>query len=87
MFMNFEEIEQRIADAANEYEKKAPTVRTYLEDLCERMNSLDKVRLSEIRFLESLCEEGLWMQPNYAANCLYKLMDRIGMSTVGHLGF
>lgn len=70
------------------YEKTAPTVSRYLDDLYVRINSEpDNVRLSELLFVEQLRNRGEWTQPNHAANQTYKLKHRLGMDTTGDAGF
>jgi hypothetical protein len=70
------------------YQRSAPTVSGYLNDLYIRINERpDEVRLSELLFAESLLSDGEWTQPNYAANQVYKLTSRLGMNTTGHAGW
>lgn len=81
-------VRQRIKQAVNHYEHSAPTVAEYLNRLYIRINEEPAgVRLPELLFVSRLNEDFLWMHPNYAANTLYHMMHRLGMSTVGHAGF
>lgn len=74
--------------AAATYEKTAPAVEAWLDGLYQRVErDADKVALSEILMTHSLFEEGQWMQPNYAANRVYKLLHRLGRDTSGLAGF
>lgn len=77
-----------LSDAVEHYEKTAPTVAAYLDDLYIRIghNPAD-VRLVEMLSASALMEDGQWEQPNYAANRFYKLAERIGVSTTGFAGF
>jgi hypothetical protein len=70
------------------YEKSAPVVEQYLDELYRRLGeNCDEVVVSEIVLVGCLREEGTWMHPNTAANRVYKLLDRLGRSTVGMAGF
>jgi hypothetical protein len=66
------------------YEKSAPTVNAYLNDLYIRIDDMKAVDLREIRFVQTLKENSIWMHPNYAANQLYHLMTDLEMDTTGH---
>ena len=70
------------------YEKRAPTVESYLDDLYIRIHDApETVRLVELLRVQRLRENGEWMHPNYAANVVYKLMEALGQDTTGHAGF
>ena len=45
------------------------------------------VSLSEVCFAARLFIGNQWMQPNYAANQLYKLLSSLGRDTTGMAGF
>ena len=84
----FDSIETQIVAACDEYETSAPTVYTWLNDLYARLMATgDDVVLSELSMVERLKEDGQWYQPNYAANAVYKLLDRLGRDTTGQAGF
>jgi hypothetical protein len=86
--LNLVEAGKLITAGVAQYETSAPTVSAYLEDLYERFTRRpDDCRLSEVLALLALCEDGVWEQPNYAANRVYKLQSRLGMDTTGHVGF
>lgn len=71
--------------AVEHYEKSAPTVSEYCDDLYRRRG---ECQLTEIQTALYLFDrESGWMQPSYAANTIYHLMQRCGMPTVGHAGF
>jgi hypothetical protein len=84
-----EAIRRRLTEACRHYEKTAPTVEAWANDLFVRLNeNADAVVLSEIVFAEQrLFESGQWMHPNHAANAVYKLLHRLGRDTTGHAGF
>lgn len=70
------------------YETTAPTVHAWANDLYVRINERpDDVRLSELLTVGRFVEGGVWLQPNYAANMVYKLQARLGQDTTGHAGF
>jgi hypothetical protein len=88
MRLNIDEFMHWLEEAVPHYEKTSPTVSAYLDDLYIRItNRPSDVSLSELFGAEELQEEGDWLQPNYAANHVYKLMHRLGMDTTGHAGF
>src|SRR5436305_1657660 len=76
------------AGAVGRYGRSGPTVLAYLDGLyARRREDPDHVALSELVALARLKEEGQWEHPNYAADRVYHLMDRLGMDTSGHAGF
>lgn len=84
--MDFKQLEFVLAMLCRHYEKTAPTVEAWADDLYRRMTcNPDSVRLSEVMLAVDLsaCD----LQPNYAANKVYKLMSRLGQDTTGHAGF
>lgn len=71
-----------------QYEKSAPTVSAWADDVYRRMNSdLDSVKISELIMLDRLFRDGEWESPSLAANAVYKLMYRLGQDTSGHAGY
>lgn len=70
------------------YEKTAPTVHAWADQLFQRVDyEAAKVLLVELYAVRQFREEGDWLQPNYAANSIYKLQHRLGQDTTGHAGF
>ena len=81
-------IDHLLTMAAEHYERTAPTVCDWANDLYDRIRTkADAVPLSEINFLASLPGVDGWEGPNVAANRLYHLMHRLGRDTTGHAGF
>jgi len=77
-----------LEEAAGHYEKTAPTVERYVDDLYRRMGEKpDTVVLTELLTVEGLRDDGIWEQPNYAANRIYRMLDRLGRDTTGQAGF
>jgi hypothetical protein len=78
-----------IEEAVSHYEKSAPTVAAYLDDLYVRLNERPHdVRVSELGAVASLKDdEGQWEQANCAANRFYKLASRLGRDTTGQAGY
>lgn len=83
------ELTHRLIEGAKHYEKSAPTVAEWADDLYQRIGDkrADHVTLSELLLASRLMEEGVWMHPNTAANNVYKLNYRLGRDTTGHAGF
>jgi len=75
---NMREFERFLADAAAQYEKTAPTVETWADDLCSRLADLRNISVFELCQFLALYEHGEWEHPNYAANRCYKVAERIG---------
>jgi hypothetical protein len=86
-FIKWGELINFLEEACTQYEKSAPTVYEYLDDLYIRIDDMKDVDLREIRFAQRLKENNIWLQPNYAANQTYHLMTELGMKTTGHAGF
>jgi hypothetical protein len=77
-----------LEEAAGHYDKTAPTVEQFVDNLYRRMGEKpETVTLFEIMTVEELRQDGVWEQPNYAANRIYHLMERLGRPTTGHAGF
>ena len=86
--MNVESLLVNLTLTAEHYELTAPTVAQWANDLYERINEQpDTVRLSEMLAVGRFVESGVWEQPNYAANRVYHLQQRLGQETTGHAGF
>lgn len=85
---NFHQFESFVSDACDQYERSAPTVADYLDQLYRRIsNKNPPVQLQEITGIEKLRDDGAWLQPNYAANMIYHLMTEVGLDTTGQAGF
>jgi hypothetical protein len=83
-----EEIQSLIVEACGHYERSAPIVHAWLDGLYIRMSDAPAtVLLVELLLVERLREDGLWMQPNNAANQVFHLLDRLGRDTTGQAGF
>lgn len=83
-----QQFRQFLTDACDHYEKSAPTVHAYCDELYTRLDSNPQsVSLYELRKVVYLRDGGEWLQPNYAANYLYHVMTECGQSTSGHAGF
>ncbi len=76
-----------LVTAVDHYEKSAPTVAAWMNDLYTRIgDNPESVSLLELLTADRL-RNSEWMHPNYAANMVYKMKNRLGMSTVGDAGF
>jgi hypothetical protein len=74
--------------ACEQYRKTAPTVCEWVDGLYVRMQDApERVSYFELLHLYRLRVEGQWEPANYAANRIYKVMDRLGQDTTGHAGF
>ena len=71
-----------------QYEKSAPTVSAWADDLYIRLGeNIKEIRVIELIQAQSLLEGDTWEHPHYAANKVYKLMNELGQDTTGHLGY
>ncbi len=76
------------------YEKSSPVVSDWADDLYMRLASPDDSRPVDYREIQCLAQlydardsvDG-WQQSNCAANCVYKLLARLGRDTTGMAGF
>jgi len=84
----FDAVRAFLTAAADRYEKTAPTVAAWCNDLYIRLDeAADRVSVSELLMVSRFVEDGVWMQPNYAANAVYHLQSRLGQDTTGQAGF
>lgn len=87
-YLDVEGIVKFLEEAIEHYHQTAPTVADHLHTVYSRINEVpEHLTLAELVGVLRLREEGEWEHPNYAANRIYKLRDRLGMDTTGHLGF
>ena len=87
--LDFKAIESTIGEVVDRYEKTAPTVSEWADDVYRRLRDADKIVLSELMLIQDIKgRDGEdWMQPNHAANRVYKLLYRLGRDTAGLAGF
>lgn len=76
--------DEAIARVAERYERTAPTVDTWCDWLCLAGDA--EITLADVHLLMQL-DAPEPMQPNYAANLLYKMQSRLGRDTTGQAGF
>jgi len=86
-FIDLEGIEKFLVNAVNHYEKSAPTVSRYADDLYVRLQEKRPVQLWEVLTVLELRTPDGWLQANFAANLIYKLEDRMGRNISGQYGF
>ncbi len=86
---DWDAFEEFAEPAVVHYRESAPTVSRYLDDLYIRVRTGEgaPVLLDEILTVQRLYESEQYLEPNHAANLIYKLMSRLGMDTTGHAGF
>jgi len=86
--IDLEAIQAFLARVVAHYEKTAPTVSRWADDLYTRLNEDSySVRLVEVMQAQALLEEGRWERADFAANRVYKLMNALGQDTTGHAGY
>lgn len=86
--IDFDAINARLTEIAGRYEKTAPTVSDWANDLYIRIGEKpETVALPELAILARFVEDGTWMHPNYAANAVYHLLNRLVRDTTGQAGF
>lgn len=77
-----------LMDAQEHYQKTAPQVTAYLEDLEIRLKeSQESVNVLELVQVGTLREDGVWMDPNFAANRMYHVQIRSGREVLGGVSF
>jgi hypothetical protein len=79
-FFDVEKLEVYLEAVCAHYEKSAPTVSQYADDVYIRLHFNQSVTLQEICKLRDLFvqEEDAWAQPNFAANLIYHWEALIG---------
>jgi hypothetical protein len=65
-------------DAAGHYEKTAPTVETWLDQVAGRLRD-GSVTIRELSQVQTLLENDTWMDAHGAANLAYKAMSEFGL--------
>lgn len=86
--IDIEAIQAFLARVVSYYEKTAPTVSAYADDLYIRLSDdLYSVKLIEVMRVQALLEGDIWEHPNLAANRIYSLMNALGQDTTGHAGY
>lgn len=87
-FFDFDVFEKFVQYGMERYEKTAPTVAAYLDDLYIRVAHKPKdVQFVELTRVQRLLVDGEWVPANYAANAIYKLQNELGQDVTGHAGF
>jgi len=85
--VDLESIGEFLAACCDQYEQSAPTVHTYCDDLYRRLTEGDSVLVRDLLTVQKLLENGIWEQPNFAANRIYHLQHDLGQDTTGQVGF
>ena len=87
--INFDRLNQTITNCCNHYEKSAPIVSRWLDQLYVRIDETpENVVLTELMFVVRLeNSEGIRLDPNSATNQLYHLQDRLSQDTTGNIGY
>ena len=81
-------IANMLTEICDHYEFTAPTVRDWADGLYRRIDSNpETVLLPELLAVTRFKECGEWEQPNYAANRIYKMCERIGREVSYQIGF
>lgn len=81
-------ISDELTAICDHYEKSAPTVHAWADDLYVRIGERpNDVTLAELMLVARFREDGAWVQPNYAANYVYHKLHSMGRSVVGQIGF
>lgn len=88
--IDFDAIQAGLEKIVNHFEKSAPTVSNWANDLFIKVSEdFDAIRLVEIRTAERIISDcmGSLNGSSYAANMVYKLKNRLGQDTTGDFGF
>jgi hypothetical protein len=64
-------------DAGDYYERLAPQVVTWLDQIIERLDD-GSITLTELRRVAILRMDGVWLDPHGAGNLAYKAMSEFG---------
>ena len=86
--IDIEAIQAFLVRVVAQYEKTAPTVSRWADDLHTRLSDDPySVRLVEVMQAQALLENDVWERADFAANRVYKLMSALGQDTTGHAGY
>ena len=77
--LNLAALDQALTAARAQYERTAPSLATWLDDLCLAIHKQPAaVSLADVRFVGRLCEAGVWLPAHTAQNALYHHLYRSG---------
>lgn len=76
-------IEKQLELIAEHYEKSAPTVNQWADNLYRHFSN---ITMEDVNMIQHLTQPE-FLQPNYAANSVYHLLVRQGKNTDGQAGF
>lgn len=87
--IDFDMLQATLEKIVGHYEKTAPTVSDWANDLFIRISDdMDSIRMVEIMMAGRIWNEKEgFMDGSNAANQVFKLMHRMGQDTTGHFGF
>jgi hypothetical protein len=63
-----------LSDAADHYERTSPLVETWLDAVAESLRD-GTVTLAELRIVQTLIENGIWLDAHAAGNLAYKQLS------------
>ena len=66
-----------LSDTADHYEKSSPLVVTWMDSVADSLRD-GTVTLTELQKVQSLLENGVWLDPNSAGNLAYKQLSLSG---------
>jgi hypothetical protein len=66
-----------LSDAASHYERTSPLVETWLDAVADSLRD-GTVTLAELLKVQSLLENGVWLDPHGAGNLAYKQLSAHG---------
>ena len=66
-----------LSDAASHYERSSPVVVTWLDTIADSLRD-GSVTLAELQRVQSLLENGIWLDPHGAGNLAYKQLSASG---------
>jgi len=85
--IDFQAISDCIVKHCELYEKTAPIVSRWLDELFIRLEDSNvSIKLVEIQFLMKLEEDGISLDGQQATNRLYHLQERLGENVDGQIG-
>jgi len=88
-FFDTEGFKQFLAEAVKHYEKSAPRLSTWLDEMYMRLGEEDwkTITLEEIQQIQYLYADDCWLGAEWAQNNIYRLLNRTGKDTTKIAGF
>lgn len=88
-FLSVEKFKRFLEEAVKHYEKSAPRLSTWLDEMYIRLGEDDwkTITLEEIQQIQYLYADEQWLAAEWAQNNIYRMLNRMGKDTTKIAGF